>query len=202
MNRRQVLALGAAAAGGLVLARSSRPRPLNQGLRFAVLTARLIDRAGLDRVVSVALEDSHVCFAVAGAVAATLRQLGREAWMLEGGEGLDADLDAVHPDTLYLAYFGGLPDEVVQAGLDADLARLVARGGEETVVLHWPTVTRGYFENALFSVEGALDWAEERTIYAALNEGSRAVFKRLVDPLALTFEEVDALPMEDWPPLT
>lgn len=202
MKRRQLLTLGAATAAGWALGRSSRPRPLNQGLRFGVLTARLIDRAGLNRVVAVALEDSHVCFAVAGAVAATLRQLGREAWMLEGGAGLEHDLDAVQPDTLYLAYFGGLPDDVVQAGLDADLARLVRRGGEETVVLHWPTVTRGYFENALYGVEGALEWAELRTIYAAINEGRRAVFKRLTDPLALTFEEVDALPMEGWPPLT
>ncbi len=202
MNRRQLLGAGWTLAAGWAWAKASRPRPLNQGLRFGVLTARLIHRRGLDRVVAVALEDSHVCFAVAGAVAAVLRQQGREAWMLEGGAGLETDLDVVGPETLYLAYFGGLPDAVVQAGLDADLARLVARGGDETVVLHWPTVTRGYFENALFGVEGALEWAEEREIYAVINEGDRAVMKRLTDPLALTFEEVDALPLEDWAPLT
>ncbi len=202
MNRRQLLSAGWALASGWAWAKASRPRPLNQGLRFGVLTARLIHRRGLDRVVTVALEDSHVCFAVAGAVAAVLRQLGRQAWMLEGGTGLETDLDIVGPQTLYLAYFGGLPDAVVQAGLDADLTRLVARGGEEAVVLHWPTVTRGYFENSLFGVEGALEWAEEREIYAVINEGDRVVMKRLTDPLALTFEEVDALPLEEWAPLT
>jgi len=201
MKRREFL-VSTLAVLGMASARVSNTIPVNQGLRFARLTALLIQRRGLDRVLAVSLEGSHVCFAVAGAVAAVLRQLGTEAWFAEGGEGLENDLDLLQPDTVYLAYFGGLPDPVVQRGLDGDLARLAQHTDPKAVVLHWPTLTRGYFERSLYQVEGALDWIEARTTFAAINDGRRAVMKRLRDPLSLSWEEVDALPLDAWPPLT
>ena len=91
---------------------------------------------------------------------------------------------------------------MVQAGLNTDLERLVVLGGEETVVLHWPTATRGYFGNARYEAEGELDWATGRVIYAAMNKSGRAVFKRLSDLLQFTFEEVDAVPLEYWTPFS
>ncbi len=202
MDRRKLLALGLLGLWGSAGARVGNTRPLNQGLRFGLLTAKLIHRRGLDRVVAVPLEDSHICFAVAGAVAASLRALGREAWVIEGGPGLGDEIAAVLPDTIYLAHFGGLPDPVVQQGLEGDLAQLIESAEPAALVLHWPTLTRGYFEKALFAVEGALEWVEGRATYAAINDGRRAVMKQLVDPLAFLWEEVDALPLEEWDPLT
>ena len=201
MHRRRFLAGLVTGVSSLAFGRVGRNRPLNQGLRLAVATAKLIDKLALDRVAAVTLEESHICFAVAGAVTATLRDRGRTAWLVEGGPGLEADLAPLEPRTVYMAHFGGLPDPVVQRGVSGDLEQIMAASDPEALVLHWPTLARGYFEQAVYEIENALEWIENRRVYAVINQDGTAVLKRLTDPLAWTWATLDQVPLSPWPPL-
>ncbi|WP_461831666.1 hypothetical protein [Aquifex sp.] len=125
------------------------PKTVNPRLNVAYATSKLLSRNGFDRVGVVFMENSQLCAVFAGALVTGLRMLGKKAWYIEGGTELIPSLEKYKPSVLYMAYFGELPDEVVQEALNEDLKRLSQYGKKFKIIYHVSTLQRGYVANAI-----------------------------------------------------
>lgn len=160
------------------------PERVNPRINVAVQIAKDLKAKNYNRIAVVYMETSDLCALFAGALVASLKTLGVDAYYIKGGEGLEERLMRANPSYIYMAYFGDRPHEEVQNQFNADLRRVLTYAPNMTVILQPSLVALGFL-SGVYSDERLAREVEGKKMLSYIVEQGK------VFPVVVEFKDLE-----------
>ncbi len=168
------------------------PETVTPRLKMAYGAAELIKKRGIKDVAVVFMEDSQLCAVFSAALVVALRSRGVKSWYIEGSKGLADRLKKTEAKHVYLAYFGELPEDKVQASLDGDLLELAESKLKVNLIFHPSTISKGFLNNAVFDESISSYLKSLPGVYAVIRRDDKLLFSKAseISDLGVSFKEL------------